>query len=100
MVVPHGEGTSRSVAVNATFLKGLLAVGSIVLVAVLVVAFGVISRTIDVARSQRLERENRALADELAKLNQNVGSLSDTIAVISGVKSFSLFTICFSATKA
>jgi murein DD-endopeptidase MepM/ murein hydrolase activator NlpD len=83
MVVPHGEGTSRSVGINATFLKVLLGVGSVVLCAVLVVAFGVISRTIDVARSQRLERENRALADELAKLNQNVGSLSDTIAVIS-----------------
>src|SRR5260221_1340936 len=83
MVVPHGEGTSRSVAVNAAFLKVALGVGSVVAVAALVVAFGVISRTIDVARSQRLERENRALAQELAKLNVNIGSLSDTIAVMS-----------------
>jgi murein DD-endopeptidase MepM/ murein hydrolase activator NlpD len=83
MVVPHGEGTSKSVAVNATFLKVVLGVGSVVALFVLVVTFGVITRAVDVARSQRLERENRALSEELAKLNQNVGSLSDTIAVIS-----------------
>lgn len=83
MVVPHGEGTSRSVAVNATFLKVVLGVGSAVALFVLVVAVSVISRAVDVARSQRLERENRALSEELAKLSQNVGSLQDTIAVIS-----------------
>jgi len=60
-------GARRSVAVNASFLKALLAVGSLVLIAVLVVSFGVISRTIDVARSQRLERENRALVAGLAR---------------------------------
>jgi murein DD-endopeptidase MepM/ murein hydrolase activator NlpD len=83
MVVPHGEGTSRSVAFNSTFLKVVLGVGTFVLVLLLAGTFGVVTRAVDVARSQRLERENRALALELARLNENVGSLSDTIAVIS-----------------
>jgi hypothetical protein len=83
MVVPHGEGTSRSVAINSTFLKVVLGVGSAFALAALVVAFGVISRTIDVARSQRLERENRALSDELTRMNRHLGSLADTISVLS-----------------
>jgi hypothetical protein len=83
MVVPHGEGTSRSVAVNATFLKVVLGVGTVVLLFLLAATFGVVNRTVDIARSQRLERENRALSDELTRMNQHLGTLSDTIAVIS-----------------
>jgi murein DD-endopeptidase MepM/ murein hydrolase activator NlpD len=35
------------------------------------------------ARAEQLERENRALAEEIARLGERVGSLSDTLAVIS-----------------
>ncbi|MFI5280994.1 MAG: M23 family metallopeptidase [Gemmatimonadales bacterium] len=83
MVVPHGEGTSRSVAVNATFLKVVLGVSSFVLLVLLAASFGVVNRAVDIARSQRLERENRALSDELTRVNRHLGTLSDTIAVIS-----------------
>ncbi|MFI5208514.1 MAG: M23 family metallopeptidase [Gemmatimonadales bacterium] len=83
MIVPHGESTSRSVAVSATFLKVVLGVVGLVAAFLLVLTFGVLTRTVQVARSQHLERENRALSDELARLNQHLGTLSDTIAIIS-----------------
>lgn len=83
MVVPHGEGTSKSVPVSAAVLKVVFGVGTVVLAFVLVAAFGIVTRTIDVARSHRLERENRALTAELARLNEHVGTLSDTLAVIT-----------------
>ena len=83
MVIPHGDGTSRSVSISWTVLK---LVGGVVTIAVAFIAaatFGVVSRTVDVARAEQLERENRALAEEVARLGERVGTLSDTLAVIS-----------------
>jgi murein DD-endopeptidase MepM/ murein hydrolase activator NlpD len=83
MVIPHGDGTSRSVSISWTVLK---LVGGVMTIAVAFVAAatsGVVSRTVDVARAERLERENRALAEEVARLGDRVGTLSDTLAVIS-----------------
>ena len=83
MVIPHGDSTSRSVSISWTVLK---LVGGIVTMGVAFVAaasFGVVSRTVDMARAERLERENVALAEEVARLGERVGSLSDTLVVIS-----------------
>ena len=83
MVIPHGEGTSKSVSISTTVLKLVLGVATVVVAFLLAGTFGIITRSVDVANSQRLEHENRALSEELAQLNQHVGSLSDTLAVIS-----------------
>jgi len=83
MIVPHGEGTSRSVSISVTVLKLVFGVGGIVLALGAVAATLVLTRTIDVARSSRLERENRVLAEEMGRLNQHVGLLSDTLAIIA-----------------
>jgi len=83
MLIPHGEGASRSVSISMTVVKLLAAIGTVAGAFVLAATFGVVSRTIDVARSDRLERANHTLAAEVARMNARVSSLSDTLAVIS-----------------
>lgn len=83
MLIPHGDGTSRSVSISMTVVKLLAGVGTIAGAFILAATFGVVSRTIDIARSDRLEHENQTLATEIARMNARVTSLSDTLAVIS-----------------
>jgi murein DD-endopeptidase MepM/ murein hydrolase activator NlpD len=83
MLVPHDEGSSRSVSISMTVVKLLAGVGTVAGAFVLAATFGIVSRTIDIARSDRLERENQTLAREVARMNTRVGSLVDTMAVIS-----------------
>ena len=67
---------------SVTVLKLIFGVATIAVAFVLAATFGVVSRTVDVARSDRLERENRALASQLARMDERIGTLSDTLAVI------------------
>jgi len=83
MVVPHGDGTSRSVSISWTVLKLVGGVATIIVAFMAAATFGVVSRSVDVAHAERLERENRALAEEVVRLGARVGGLSDTLAVIS-----------------
>jgi len=83
MVIPHGDGTSRSVSISWAVLKLALGVLTIAVAFVAAATFGVVSRTVDVARAERLEHENQALAEEVSRLGERVGILSDTLAVIS-----------------
>ena len=83
MLIPHGEAPSRSVSISMTVVKLLVGVGAVAGAFVLAATFGVVSRTIDIARSDQLERANQTLATEIARMNTRVGSLSDTLAVIS-----------------
>lgn len=83
LLVPHGPGGSRSVSLSTTLLKLLGGVAAIVLASVLAAAAGVLSHSVDVARSERLQRENQVLAAELSRLGERVASLSDTLVSIS-----------------
>jgi len=83
MLIPHGEGGSKSVSVSATVLKLVFGVSVIVLASALTAAFGVVSRSVDLARASRLERENHVLAQEVGLLGQHVRTLSDTLSMIS-----------------
>lgn len=83
MLVPHGEGASRSVSVSTSVLKLAVGVVTIVVATLLAGMVGIVSRTIDLAHTQRVERENRALSAEVQRLGERVGVLSDTLALIS-----------------
>ncbi len=83
LLVPHGSGETRSVSVSVTLLKLLGGVATVVAATVLAATFGVVSQTVDVARSRQLEHANKVLASELARLDQRVATLSDTLAHIS-----------------
>lgn len=83
MVVPEGTGASRAIQVSQSVLKiGAIGLGLFVLLA-LVLGYATVSRSIDLRRAERLERENQQLAATLGQLNARISSLSDTLSVIS-----------------
>jgi murein DD-endopeptidase MepM/ murein hydrolase activator NlpD len=83
MLIPHGTGDTKSTSVSTTLVKVVAGIATVVVVAALAATYGVVSRTVDLARSQRLERANRALTAEVAILGQRVSTLSDTLGVIA-----------------
>lgn len=83
MVVPHSSGHTRSLSVSVTLVKLVAGVATVVAATLLAATYGVVSRSVDLARSQRIERANQALSSEVAILGQRLGTLSDTLAVIT-----------------
>lgn len=83
MLVPHSSGQTRSLSVSVTLVKLVAGVATVVAASLLAAGYGVISRSVDLARSQRLERANQALSSEVTLLGQRLGTLSDTLAVIT-----------------
>ncbi len=83
MLVPHGDGASRSVGVSLTVVKLALGIATVLGASFLAAVIGVTTRTVDLARSERLQSQNRLLQRELAQMDQRIGALSDTLAVIS-----------------
>jgi murein DD-endopeptidase MepM/ murein hydrolase activator NlpD len=83
MLVPHGSDGSRALSLSGTLVKLVAGVATILAASMLAAAIGVVSHSVDLARSQRLERANRALSSEVTRLGQRVGALSDTLAVIA-----------------
>ncbi len=83
LLVPHGDGASRSVGVSLTVVKLALGIATVLGASFLAAVIGVTTRTVDLARSERLQSQNRLLQRELAQMDQRIGALSDTLAVIS-----------------
>jgi murein DD-endopeptidase MepM/ murein hydrolase activator NlpD len=83
MVVPEGTGASRAIQVSQSVLRvGAVGLGLFVLLA-LVLGYATVSRSVDLSRAARLERENQQLAATLGQLNARISSLSDTVGVIT-----------------
>jgi len=83
MLVPHGSDGSKTLSVSGPVVKLVAGVATIVAASLLAATIGVVSHSVDMARSQRLERANQALSVEVQRLGQRVGALSDTLSVIS-----------------
>jgi len=83
LLVPHGSGTTRSLSVSVTAVKLVAGVVTVVAASMLAATYGVVTHTVDLSHSARLEKTNQALSSEVATLGQRVGALSDTLAVIS-----------------
>lgn len=83
MIVPHNDGKSHTVSVSSTVLRLLSGVATIVVAFVLAAGYSVVTRSVDLARSEALQRENVALAHEITQLDEKITDLSDTLAVIS-----------------
>src|SRR5436853_735640 len=79
MVVPHGSGSSRAVEVSQTFVKALLGIGSVLVLAFLVLGVAAISRGVNITHSRALENENRILADEIQRMRERMSGLRDTL---------------------
>lgn len=79
VVVPNGSGNSRIIELSQTALKLLASVGVVALVGALLLGYATVSRSVNIARSERLERENRRLASELGVLHARMNTLADTL---------------------
>ncbi len=83
MVVPEGTGASKAIQVSQSVLKlGAIGLGLFVLLA-LVLGYATVSRSVDLSRAARLERENQQLAATLGQLNAQIATLSDTLGRIT-----------------
>jgi murein DD-endopeptidase MepM/ murein hydrolase activator NlpD len=83
LLVPHGSASTKSLSLSGTVLKLVAGVATVVVASLLAATIGVVSHTVDLTRSQQLEKANQALASEVTRLGRRVGALSDTLAVIS-----------------
>jgi biotin carboxyl carrier protein len=83
IVVPHGAGSSKSVAVSATVAKLLAGVATVAVASVLAAVVTVLTHTVDATKNAQLERQNQVLAGEIQRLGGRVENLSDTLALIS-----------------
>lgn len=83
MLIPHGDGSSKSVSVSVAVLKLLGGVAVMLLASALAAGYGVVSRSVDLTRAGQLERANQVLATEVSRLGERVTSLSDTLSLIA-----------------
>ncbi len=83
VLVPPGSGASKVIEVSQTLVK--LAAGLVVVfaLAALLLGYGTVSRSIDISRNTKLERENAVLAEQIGQLHGRVNILSDTLQLIA-----------------
>jgi len=83
LLVPPGSGTSRGIRLSQPVLKLGAGVGVVLLLAALLLGYGTVSRSINVSRNLRLERENAQLAGEIGQLHGRINVLVDTLKRIA-----------------
>jgi hypothetical protein len=83
LFVSHGSTGSKSISVSGTVLKLAATVATIVAASMVAASISVVSHSVDLLRSRKVERTNQALATEVTRLGQRLGILSDTLAVIA-----------------
>ena len=83
VVVPPGSGASRIIGVSQTVVK--LALGLILVfgLTALLLGYGTVTRSVNLSRATRLERDNAMLAAEIGLLHGRVSSLNDTMKQIA-----------------
>ena len=79
VIVPHGSGTSRNLEVSASALKLAGALVAAVLMVALALGFATITRSFDLAKAEKLGRDNAVLAEEIGRMHGRLMELSDTL---------------------
>ncbi len=82
VVVPQGSSATKIIELSQTALKVVASLGITALAVVLLLGFGMMRRSVDLARSDRLEKENATLAGDLDHLRGRINQLSDTVRVL------------------
>ncbi|MBI4500319.1 MAG: M23 family metallopeptidase [Gemmatimonadetes bacterium] len=83
LVVPHGPGKSKSLAVSRPALRIILGSALVLPLSALVLGYTTISKSVDIARLNHLDRQNQVLSQELRQTRQLINELTDTVKVIS-----------------
>lgn len=80
MIVPQGSRASRVIEISHTALKLVASLAVAFAVVAILLGYATVSRTIDVARAEALEIENRQLAQTLGQLQGRLSTLADTLS--------------------
>ncbi|MFQ6046435.1 MAG: M23 family metallopeptidase [Gemmatimonadales bacterium] len=83
VVVPHGASESRAIAVSRRRLRWSIGVLGTVAAAVIAFGYVAISKSINLAQLDRLERRNQLLRAELDEAHRLLRQLSDTVGAIA-----------------
>src|SRR3989442_9481371 len=83
LVVPHGSGKSKSLEISRPALRMILGSALALPLTALVLGYTTMSKSIDMARLNRLDQQNRLLAQELQQTHRLIAALGDTMNVIS-----------------
>lgn len=79
VVVPQGSTASKIIEVSQTALKMVGSLAVVLTMIALLLGFATLRRGLNLARTDRLERENERLARELSVLHARMSGLSDTL---------------------
>lgn len=83
VLVPPGSGASKMIEVSQRLLKAAASIGVVLALMALALGYGTVSRSVDLERAARLERENAQLAQEIGLLQGQLSDLSDTLSTIA-----------------
>ena len=81
--VPHGSEPSKIIEVSYRLVKFAVGGAAMAVALALLVGYATVSRTTDLTRTARLEKENQRLALQLGELHGRLTTLADTISRIS-----------------
>src|SRR5262252_811771 len=83
LVVPHGPGKSKSMAISRPVLRIILGSLLALPLTALVLGYTTISKSVDIARLNQLDRQNQLLHQELQRTQDLITDLTDTMRVIA-----------------
>ncbi|HTO72296.1 MAG TPA: M23 family metallopeptidase [Gemmatimonadales bacterium] len=83
VLVPPGTGVSKAVELSGRFLRVAAGAAIVFVLGALLLGYATVSRSLDLARADRVERENARLSEELGILHSRVSALSDTVRAIA-----------------
>jgi biotin carboxyl carrier protein len=83
VLVPPGTGTSRAIEVSRSLVRLVAGLGVVFLLLALILGYATMSRSVDLTRADRVERENARLAEEIGRLHGKLATLADTVRVIA-----------------
>lgn len=83
VVVPPGSGTSKSLEVSQRVLKTATGFATMLVLAAMLLGYTALSRSLDLQRAAKLQRDNARLAVELSRLHGEMSTLSDTLKTIA-----------------
>ncbi len=83
VIVPPGSQASRMLEVSARLLKLAAGGAGVLVLLALLLGYSTYARSVHIARTGALQRENNRLTAELARINTRLGRLNDTLAAIA-----------------
>ncbi|MGQ0703280.1 MAG: M23 family metallopeptidase, partial [Gemmatimonadales bacterium] len=80
VVVPQGSSATKIIELSQTALKLVVSLAVVAGALVLLLGYGMVRRSVDLARAERLKQENTQLAGDLDHLRGRVSVLADSVA--------------------